>query len=334
MKNFADRLTAHIRRCQNPVVMGLDPMPEKMPVEFLEKYRTPFQTPVENLTEAIWQYNRCLIDAVADIVPAIKPQLAYYEMYGENGWRAFVKTTEYAREKGMLIIADAKRNDIGSTSDAYAKAFLGETPLYEVDDTYIPRALVDADALTVNAYTGIDGIQPFLKVCAERGKGIFILVRTSNPSAGDLQDLELSDGRHVYDAVAQKVHEWGATLVGESGYSSVGAVVGATWPQQAEALRRNMPRTPILVPGYGAQGGSADTAAVNFDADGGGAIVNASRSLMYAYQTRSDIHPMDFAVATRDEALRMREDLLQAIDRKNHKGQMGTAQHGNGGSPS
>ena len=264
---------------------------------------------------AIYEFNKRLIDSVADIIPAIKPQVAYYEKYGSHGMNALRQTIHYARKAGMLVIADGKRNDIGSTAQAYAGAWLGENRMPDGSSA----AQFDADALTINGYLGIDGVEPFMKVCQERGKGIFILVRTSNPSAGDLQDLVLSDGRTVYEAMAGKVAAWGDALTGESGYSSVGAVVGATWPLQASKLRKLMPKAFILVPGYGAQGATAQDAANSFGPDGRGAIVNASRSLMLAWKKHQMNHD-DFAAATRREALIMKADLRQALEKSGRAG--------------
>ncbi len=311
-QHFSDRLLERIEKMGNPTVMGLDPLAEYLPEELLQAWGKEIEDKSMATAMAIYEFNRALIDATADIVPAVKPQFAYYEMYGVHGMEALRRTIAYAQEKGMLVIADAKRNDIGSTASAYAKSILGETELWDKTLT----AMYNADAITVNAYLGIDGVEPFLVEARERGKGLFILVRTSNPSAGDFQDLSLADGRTLYEAVAGKVAEWGQDTVGASGYNLVGAVVGATWPEQAEKLRGIMKQSLILVPGYGAQGGSSDAAAVNFDQNGKGAIVNASRSIMCAYKKRSDLTALDFAQAARDEALRMRDDLTAAIARR------------------
>ena len=292
--------------------MGLDPKLEFIPEEIVSRHLRLSSDAAIASAEAIFEFNVKLIDAVYMIIPAIKPQFAYYEMYGVEGMKALKRTIDYAHSKGMLVIADAKRNDIGATAQAYAAGIIGETTLIDGSD----EAMTGADAITLNAYLGIDGIEPFLKVAREAGKGMFILVRTSNPSAGDFQDLKLEDGRTVYEAVADKVTEWGLPLIGESGLSSVGAVVGATWPEQAKTLRERMPRSFILVPGYGAQGGDADSAVCAFTDRGDGALVNASRSLMCAYKKRNDLEEEDFAAATRDEAIRMREDLNAAIERK------------------
>jgi orotidine-5'-phosphate decarboxylase len=311
MKNFADRLTERIEALSNPTVMGLDPKLEFIPEEIVSRHLRLSSDPAIVSAEAIFEFNVKLIDAVCQIIPAIKPQFAYYEMYGIHGLETLYKTIDYAKSKGMLVIADAKRNDIGTTAEAYAQAIIGKTVLSDKS----VRPMTGADAVTVNAYLGIDGIKPFIDTARENAAGLFVLVRTSNPSAGDFQDLPMEDGRPLYEKVADKVSEWGCDMIGEYGYSSVGAVVGATWPEQAACLRRKMPHTMILVPGYGAQGGDADSAAVNFDASGRGAIVNASRSLMCAYKKRSDLKPEDFQKAAYDEAIRMRDDLNGAIAR-------------------
>jgi orotidine-5'-phosphate decarboxylase len=311
MSNFADRLLNRIQALDNPTVMGLDPMLEYIPTSLAAPFTKEGADPLQAAGLAITAYNRQLIDSVADIVPAVKPQLAYYEQYGLPGLEAFRQTCTYAREKGMLVIADGKRNDIGTTAAAYARAYLGQSPLAqgELEEAF------PSDALTVNPYLGVDGIEPFLEQCRRNGRGIFILVRTSNPSAGDLQDLQLADGRTVYEAVADRVTAWGAGLVGDSGYSSAGAVVGATYPEQAALLRSRMPHALILVPGYGAQGATANDCAHSFGQDGLGAIVNASRSLMLAYKKQQMPHEA-FADACRLEAIQMRDALNGAIAKK------------------
>ena len=314
MKNFADRLVRRIAELDNPTVMGLDPKLDYIPAHLIEEAKAEFPDDREKATaHAIWLFNKALIDAVYDIVPAIKPQFAYYELYGIEALKVLDKTVKYAQEKGMIVIGDCKRNDIGATSTAYAEGILGSTELIDGSSS----SMMDMDCATVNGYLGIDGVKPFLDVCSRDGKGIFVLVRTSNPSAGDLQDLELSDGRKVYEAMAGLVNGWGSELVGEEGFSSVGAVVGATWPEQAVEIRKLMPNNLILVPGYGAQGAGPDAAVASFTADGRGSIVNASRSLMCAWKKREDLAPADFAQATRDEAIDMRTKLNNALkDRK------------------
>ncbi|MCR5061325.1 MAG: orotidine-5'-phosphate decarboxylase [Saccharofermentans sp.] len=314
MKNFADQLVRRIAELDNPTVMGLDPKLEYIPQFLIDQAKDEYPDDMEKASaHAIWLFNKALIDAVCDIVPAIKPQFAYYELYGIEAVKVLNKTIEYAQSKGMLVIGDCKRNDIGATSTAYAEGIIGSTEI--IGGEKIP--MTGCDCATINAYLGIDGVKPFLDVCSRDGKGIFILVRTSNPSAGDLQDLELKDGRKVYEAMAQLVNTWGSELAGEEGFSSVGAVVGATWPEQAVEARKLMPNNLILVPGYGAQGAGPDSAVASFTKDGKGSIVNASRSLMCAWKKREDLQPEDFAQATRDEAIDMKTKLNNALkDRK------------------
>jgi orotidine-5'-phosphate decarboxylase len=310
MMNFADRLNEAILKTGNPTVMGLDPQLDYIPESLQSAFREACDDPALATGLAICEFNRRLLDAVADVIPAVKLQSAFYEQYGLPGLDALQQTIAFAHSKGLLVIVDAKRNDIGSTAAAYARTFLDEATL--IDGT--KRAAFAADAVTLNAYLGIDGIRPFLDCCGQ-GKGVFILVRTSNPSAGDLQDLELADGRSVCEAMADLVSAWGNDLIGQSGYSSVGAVVGATWPRQAESLRRRMPHAFILVPGYGAQGGTADDAVLSFGQDGRGGIVNASRSLMAAWKTHGMDHDL-FDLAARKEALAMRRTLQKALEQR------------------
>lgn len=309
MKNFADQLVEKIRIMKNPTVMGLDPVLDYVPDHIIAESTQRYADPSKASSQAILEFNKALIDATSDIIPAVKPQFAYYEMYGVNGIKALVETIDYAKSKGMLVIADAKRNDIGSTAQAYATSILGKTTLSDGQQ----KEMFGADAVTLNGYLGIDGIEPFISLAKSFGKGMFILVHTSNPSSVQIQELELKEGRLLYEAVAEQVTDWGSTLVGKHGYSSVGAVVGATWPEQAKKLREIMPNTFFLVPGYGAQGGDAQTVKSCFDKNGDGAIVNASRSLMCAYKKNNSVDPKDFMMATREEAIRMREDLNNAI---------------------
>ncbi|NLU51597.1 MAG: orotidine-5'-phosphate decarboxylase [Clostridiaceae bacterium] len=311
MVNFSDRLAAKIIEKKNPSVLGLDPKLEYIPDSIKEKALRQNSCPYKAAAESILEFNKKLIDAVHDIIPAVKPQLAYYEMYGTEGIRVFHETVRYAESKNMLVIADGKRNDIGTTAEAYSAAYLGMPQIYGEN-----KAAFNTDALTVNPYLGSDGIKPFIKACEEYGKGIFILVKTSNPSSVELQDLTLSDGRKVYEAMADMVSKWGETTIGSCGYSSVGAVVGATWPEQLKELRKRMPKAWILVPGYGAQGGKASDIAQAFDKNGLGAIVNASRSLMCAYKLdawKDKFTHEEFDKAARAEAQRMKEDILSAI---------------------
>ena len=295
-----DRLVEAIERTGNPTALGLDTRFDYLPQSFIDKLVPEGEWTAEHVVKAISLFNRSLIDALCDIVPCVKVQVAFYEMLGVAGMELFRETLLYAAHKGMATIADVKRNDIGSTAEAYSAAYLGT------------EAPFGCDFITVNAYLGSDGIEPFLKDCRRGGTGLFVLVRTSNPSAGDFQDL-LVEGRPLYEHMGDKVASWGADLVGSHGYSSVGAVVGATWPEEGGKLRRLLPQTFFLVPGYGAQGASAKDLIGCFDAHGGGVIVNASRSLLCAHKKR---HTHDYVSATRDEALSMRDDLRLALSER------------------
>lgn len=317
--NFSDKLARKIIEKQNPSVLGLDPKLEYIPDSIKRKAFDEYSCFEQAAAHSIAEFNKRLIDAVCDIIPAVKPQLAYYEMYGIHGIWAFNETVKYAKSKDLIVIADGKRNDIGSTSEAYASAYLGKTDINGEN-----KEIFDADALTVNGYLGSDGIKPFVEACEKFGKGIFVLVKTSNPSSGELQDLTLDDGRKVYEAMADMVNEWGRTTKGQCGYSSVGAVVGATYPEQLKLLRKRMPESWILVPGYGAQGGKASDVAHAFDKNGLGAVINASRSLMCAYKSerwKNEYSAEEFDKAARAEAVRMKEEIGQFIfDRKENKG--------------
>ena len=302
-----DRLITKIAQTQNPTVAGLDPKLAYIPSYIKEECFAKYGKTLEGAAAALLEFNKGLIDALCDIVPAVKPQAAYYEMYGWQGVKALHDTIAYAQEKGMFVITDGKRNDIGATMEAYATAHLGEV---EVEgESFAPFG---ADALTVNGYLGTDGIKPLLKVCNEKDAGIFVLVKTSNPSSGELQDRELADGDTIYRAMGKMCESWGEQLPGKYGYSGVGAVVGATYPAQLEELRAAMPHTFFLVPGYGAQGGAADDVAPAFDKRGLGAIVNSSRGIMCAWQKEGcDEH--EYAAAARREAIRMRDAIREAI---------------------
>jgi len=307
MKNAIDILIDKIKETNNPTVMGLDPRYDMLP----ECVRNKYDASLEGACEAILEYNKALIDATCDIVPAVKPQVAFYEMFGIEGMRVFNETCKYAKEKGMVVIADCKRGDIGSTAQGYSNAFLGKTPIggNEVD-------IFNVDFVTVNPYMGTDCVKPFVDDCKKYNKGIFVLLKTSNKSSGELQDLVLENGKKIYETVAELVNEWGKDLVGEYGYSSVSSVVGATYPEQLEELRKIMPTSYFLIPGYGAQGGKASDIALGFDNNGLGGIVNASRSLMCAYKSdlwKDKFAEQDYAQATRAEALRMRDELNSAI---------------------
>ena len=311
MRNFADALVRKIDEVNNPTVIGLDPKLDYIP-EHIKHYAEQLfpEEPTKATAKAIWLFNKEIIDHTYDIVPALKLQFAYYEMYGVDAIKTMLLTARYAQRKGMLVIADAKRNDIGSTATAYAEGIIGKTDILRGET----MEMSGFDATTVNCYLGIDGVKPFIDVAERDGKGIFCLVRTSNPSAGDFQDLEIGDGRKLYEAVADKVSEWGEPLIGEEGFSSVGAVIGATWPEQAVDLRKRMPNAFMLIPGYGAQGAGADEAVASFTAYGKGGIVNASRSIMNAWQKRADFFKAeDFGKAARFEAEDMKEKLNAAL---------------------
>ncbi len=307
MQNAMDQLINKIKETNNPTVIGLDPRYEILPEMLKKKYP---QT-LEGVGKAIIEFNKHLIDSVCDIIPAVKVQIAFYEMYGIEGLKAFQETCQYAKEKGMIVIADSKRGDIGSTAAGYSKAFLGRTTIGEIQ---VP--IFDVDFVTVNPYMGTDCIKPFVEDCRKYNKGIFVLVKTSNPSSGELQDLTVENGEEIYTEVAKLVEKWGEELRGTYGYSSIAAVVGATYPEQLSQIRNIAPHTYFLIPGYGAQGGKAEDIAKGFDANGLGGIVNASRSLMCAYQSdkwKDQFDETQYAQATRAEALRMKAELSQAI---------------------
>jgi len=302
MQHFADKLVNRISDLSNPTVVGLDPRLDKIPDTIKQAAIKKYGADLEAVSAALIIFNTGIIDAIADIVPAVKLQIAFYEMYGHAGLFAYEQTIQYAHDKGMLVIGDAKRNDIGSTAEAYAKGHLG---LVDVFGT--PTPTINADALTVNPYLGTDGITPFTKVCQKHGKGIFVLVRTSNPSADEIQGQPVGD--HLLDEeVGGLVEGWGRELIGESGFSSVGAVVAATYPEEAHALRQLMPNQIFLVPGYGAQGATAEDVRHCFHENGTGAIVNSSRGIIFAYK-EWDYAEEQYTDAARDAALKMKKDL-------------------------
>ena len=285
-----DRLIRAIRERGNPSALGLDTRIEYVPESFAKQY--------PDAPEAVYAFNAALLAGLREIVPCMKIQAAYYELMGPEGMRCMARTIEEARRLGYVVIVDAKRGDIGATAAAYSGAFLA------VDAPFC------ADFLTVNPYLGYDGVEPFVVDCVGTGAGIFVLVKTSNPSSGEFQDLAAADGRPFYDHVADKVSQWGEGLIGDEGYSSVAAVVGATYPRQGAELRARLPHTFFLLPGYGAQGASAKDLAGCFDRKASGAVVAASRSIICAHKKRGTD---DFVSAARDEALRMREDLSEAL---------------------
>jgi len=304
MTHFADQLTQRINKLSNPAVVGLDPRLAQIPEFILADARQEYGDTSQGAAEAILRFNKGIIDAVHDIVPAVKPQIAFYECYGHHGFRVYEETARYAQEKGLLVIGDAKRNDIGSTAEAYANGHLGS-----VDVFGSAQRTIHVDCLTVTPYLGSDGIRPFTKVCEAEGKGIFVLVRTSNPSADEIQGQAVGD-ELMDERVATLVEGWGRELIGKSGFSLVGAVVGATYPEEAKVLRNIMPHQIFLVPGYGAQGGDADSVKYCFHKNGTGAIVNSSRGIIFAYQKNGQPGEA-YAEAAREAALAMKEDLEQ-----------------------
>lgn len=301
-----DRLIEKIKQTGNPTVAGLDPKLDYVPEYIKRKCFDKYGETLKGAAKALLEFNKGLIDALYDIVPAVKPQAAYYEMYGVQGMKTLHKTQEYAHSKGMYVITDAKRNDIGTTMEAYATAHLGKVKVGS--NEYEPFS---ADALTVNGYLGSDGIKPLLKICSENDKGIFVLAKTSNPSSGELQD-KLIDGVPVYELMGRMCEEWGKEVPGVYGYSGVGIVAGATYPEQIKRLREVLPHTFFLIPGYGAQGASAKDIAAAFNKNGLGGIVNSSRGIMCAYQ-KQKCNEHEFAEAARKEAIRMRDEITSEI---------------------
>ena len=306
-----DRLITKIREMKNPTVVGLDPKLSYVPSYIQKTYMDVDGESLKAASRAIFRFNQEIIDAICDIVPAIKPQAAYYEMYGHHGIKTLQRTIRYAKLKGMFVITDGKRNDIGATMEAYTAAHLGTTMVGENECTPF-----GADALTVNGYLGSDGINPLLQTCKAHDKGIFVLVKTSNPSSGEFQD-RLIDGRPLYEWMGEKVAQWGASCMPQNGdYSYVGAVVGATYPEQGKILRALMPKTFILVPGYGAQGGKGADLVHFFNEDGLGAIVNSSRGIIAAHQQEkyARFGEANYADASRAAVLDMREDIANALN--------------------
>ncbi|MBO6138269.1 MAG: orotidine-5'-phosphate decarboxylase [Lachnospiraceae bacterium] len=302
------RLIDKIVSTDAPIVVGLDPNLNFVPGNIKERAFEEKGETLEGAAEAIWQFNKGIVDAVSDIIPAVKPQIAMYEQFGLPGLKAFKDTVDYCHEKGLIVIGDVKRGDIGSTSASYAKAHIGKIEVGS--KRYAP---FDEDFATVNPYLGTDGIKPFVDVCKEEDKGIFVLVKTSNPSSGEFQDKEI-DGRPLYELVAEKVREWGAESM-EGSYSNVGCVVGATYPEMGARLRKLMPETFILVPGYGAQGGTARDLKNFFNPDGLGAIVNSSRGIIAAY-TKDEYKKYGeegYAEAALEAVLDMKKDIKTAM---------------------
>lgn len=303
-----NQLIDKIQKTKAPIVVGLDPMLDYIPEQVKRKAYEEKGETLEGAAEAIWQFNKGIVDATYDLIPAVKPQIAMYEQFGIEGMIAYKRTVDYCKEKGLVVIADIKRGDIGSTSAAYAVGHLGKVKVGS--KTY---SVFNEDFATINPYLGSDGVDPFIDVCKEENKGLFILVKTSNPSSGEFQD-KLIDGRPLYELVGEKVNHWGSTHMGGS-YSYIGAVVGATYPEMGKILRKLMPKTYILVPGYGAQGGKAEDLVHYFNADGLGAIVNSSRGIIAAYKQKGyeKFGATNYADASRQAVIDMRDDINSAL---------------------
>ena len=310
-------LTEKIKKLEAPIVVGLDPTMKFVPEHIKKQAFAEHGETMKGAAEAVWLFNKGIVDAVCDLVPAVKPQIAMYEQFGVEGVHAFQKTVSYCKEKGLVVIGDIKRGDIGSTSEAYAVGHLGKMQVGET----MCRGF-DEDFATVNPYLGSDGVKPFIEVCKKEKKGLFILVKTSNPSSGEFQDrlvlpegsTDASKARPLYEIVGEKVAEWAADHMGDS-YSYIGAVVGATYPEMGKVLRKIMPKSYILVPGYGAQGGKGKDLKHFFNEDGLGAIINSSRGIIAAYQQEAyaKYGPENYADASRAAVLDMKEDIREGI---------------------
>lgn len=310
-----NQLVDKIKKTGAPIVVGLDPMMKFIPAQIRQAAFAEFGETLEGAAEAVWQYNKAIVDAVYDLIPAVKPQIAMYEQFGLPGLAVFDRTVRYCKEKGLIVIGDVKRGDIGSTAEAYAVGHLGKVQV----GTHSYRGF-EEDFVTVNPYLGTDGVAPFVKVCREEKRGIFVLVKTSNPSSGEFQDRMLrgegmSADRPLYEAVGEQVAKWGADCMGDS-YSYIGAVVGATYPEQGKILRKIMPKAYILVPGYGAQGGKGADLVHFFNEDGLGAIVSSSRGIIAAYQQEqyARFGEQGFADASRQAVLDMIADIRGALE--------------------
>lgn len=306
-----NKLVDKIQKTQAPIVVGLDPMMKFIPEHIKAAAFKEYGETLAGAGEAIWQYNKAIVDAIYDLVPAVKPQIAMYEQFGIEGMIAFKKTVDYCKSKDLVIIGDIKRGDIGSTSEAYAVGHLGKVAVGSKEYYGF-----DEDFATVNPYLGSDGVKPFVKVCKEENKGLFILAKTSNPSSGEFQDKLVDGTKPLYEVVAEKIAEWGEEHMGSCGYSYIGAVVGATYPEMGKALRKVMPKNYILVPGYGAQGGKGKDLVHFFNEDGLGAIINSSRGIIAAYQQEAYARfgAENFAEASRQAVLDMQADIAEALN--------------------
>lgn len=323
---FADKLFQAIKKKSSPICLGLDPRLEQIPDFIKEKQIKEHGKTFTAAAESFIEFNKGIIDACKDLVPIVKPQSAFYEVLGHEGIHALEETCSYAKGKGLLVLLDAKRNDIGSTSAAYSKAFLGKVDLFGEE-----KENIFADSLTINPYLGSDGINPFLEDCKKYNKGIFVLVKTSNPSSGEIQDLKLEsrinqpkagppwaenhESRTIFEEVASLAELWGSDLISDSGFSSVGVVVGATYPEQAKKLREMLPSAIFLVPGYGAQGGGAADTLPCFKENGTGTIINNSRGIIFAYQKNEKYSPEQYTEAAHAATLAMKQDIEQALNK-------------------
>lgn len=306
-----DKLIERIKELNNPTVVGLDPREEIIP-EFIRKesYRKYGRT-LKGLANAYFKFNKMIIDEIYDLVPAVKPQISMYEELGPDGIDCFIKTIKYAKEKNLIVISDIKRGDIASTAKSYSRGHIGRVSVGGNE-----HKVFDADFVTINGYMGYDAISPYIENCKELDKGMFVLVKTSNPNSGDIQDLKTEDGRYVYEHMGELVSKWGEELIGKYGFSKIGAVVGATYKEQGKILRDQNPNTFFLVPGYGAQGATAEDLKGCFNEDGLGALINSSRGIIAAYKKdeyKDRYSEEEFHKAAREAVIRMRQDLLRVI---------------------
>lgn len=307
-----DKLIDKIKLTNNPTVVGLDPKLDFIPDYIKQEAYNNYGKTVKGACYALYEFNKKIIDSVYDLIPAVKPQIAMYEQFGSLGIECYINTIKYAKQKELIVIGDIKRSDIASTAEAYSNGHIGKINIDDCEHT-----IYDTDFITLNPYLGYDSIEPYIQNCKEYNRGMFILVKTSNPNSGQIQDLILNTGEKLYEKIGQLVDDWGKQLIGNSGYSSVGAVVGATYPEQAKMLRQIMPNTYFLVPGYGAQGATAKELSVCFNKDGLGAIVNSSRGIIAAYKNKKykdKYSEKEFADASRQAVLDMKQDLLNNIN--------------------
>jgi len=309
MMNFADRLLNEIDKKQNPCIVGLDPRIDKIPSFIKEEMIQKYGDTVKAVTESFLTFNRGIIDSIFDLVPAVKPQMAFYEKYGQDGIGCFLETVKHAKAKGLIVIEDAKRNDIGPTATAYSSGHIGEVELCSGNNI----SIFNVDAITINPYLGSDGILPFLKDSKKYGKGCFVLVKTSNPSSTEIQNKTLLNNMKIYELVASYVNKWGSELIGNRGYQSIGAVVGATYAKQSKTLRKIMNRSIFLAPGYGAQGATSRDVIPLFNKDGYGAIINSSRKIIFAYSESKKYHDTEYDQAARNATEIMKKEITKEL---------------------